>query len=276
MKNYYEVLGISKNATVDEIKKEYRKLALKYHPDKNKAADATEKFKEISNAYEILSDSQKRRAYDHGEDDAFNEKNSQQKQGSQGQSPFSYSYQNGGQGEDFSGFSDPNDIFEQFFGGGSPFPNRQSEPTRQTYTLTLDFNEAVHGIEKTVIIDEKQKNIKIPAGVDTGTKIRYGNYDIVMEVTPNPLFRRKDADIFTEEKITFKQALLGDVITIKTIDNPIKLKIPSGTQPETIIRLSGRGISRLKGSGRGDMYVKIIVTIPRKITKEQEDILKKF
>jgi len=180
MKNYYEVLGVLKNATDDEIKKAYRKSALKYHPDRNKAKDATEKFKEISHAYEILSDTKKRQAYDQGENDAVNEKRSQQRQDPQRQSPFSY-----------SDFTDPNDIFEQFFGGGSPFSNRQSGQTRQTYTLTLDFDEAVHGIEKTVIIDGKQKNIKIPAGVDSGTKIRYGNYDIVMEVTPNPLFRRK-------------------------------------------------------------------------------------
>jgi len=276
MKNYYEVLGISKNATVDEIKSAYRKLALKYHPDRNKAKDATEKFKEASHAYEILSDPQKRQTYDQTGNEAFQENGQQQKQYNQEESPFNYSYQSGDGTQGFSGFTDPNDIFEQFFGGGSPFSNRQSEPTRQTYTLTLDFDEAVHGIEKTVAIDGKQKKIKIPAGVDTGTKIRYGNYDIVMEVTPNPLFRRKDSDIFTEENITFKQAALGDIITIKTIDNPIKLKIPAGTQPETMIRLSGRGIPKLKGSGKGDMYVKIMVTIPRVLSKEQKELLEKF
>lgn len=269
MKNFYEVLGISKNATDDEIKKSYRKLALKYHPDRNKAKDATEKFKELSHAYEILSDTQKRQAYDQTGNESF------QEGGGEGP-PDSYSYQTGKDTQGFSGFTDPNDIFEQFFGGGSPFSNRHSGPTRLTYTLILDFDEAVHGVEKTVLIDGKQKKIKIPAGVDTGTKIRYGDYDIVMDVTPNPLFRRENADVFTEEYITFKQAALGDVITIKTISNSIKLKVPAGTQPETIIRLGGRGIPRLKGSGRGDMYVKIIVTIPRKITKEQEDILKKF
>ena len=276
MKNFYEVLGISKNATIAEIKKAYRTLAMKYHPDRNKAKDASEKFKEISHAYEILSDPQKRQTYDQVGDESFQQGGPQQRQYTQEGSPYTYSYQSGKDAQGFSGFTDPNDIFEQFFGGGSSFSNRQSGPTRQTYTLTLNFDEAVHGIEKTVVIDGEQKNIKIPAGVDTGTKIRYGNHDIVMEVTPNPLFERKGADIFTEENITFKQAALGDIITIKTIDHPIKLRIPMGTQPETIIRLSGRGLPKLKELGKGDMYVKISVTIPRVLSEKQKELFEKF
>ena len=242
MKNYYDILGISKNATSDEVKKAYRTLALKYHPDRNKAKDATEKFKEISHAYEILSNTQKRQIYDQTGNEAFKERGQEQKKSSQEESPYNYPYQGDTNTQGFSGFNDPNDIFEQFFGGASPFSSRQP---RHTYTLTLDFDEAIKGIEKAIIIDGKQKRIKIPAGVDTGTKIRYKGYDIVMEVIPDPLFRRKVSDVFTEESITFKQAILGDIIPIKTIDGSIKLKIRPSTQPETIIKLSGKGIQRL-------------------------------
>ena len=274
MKDYYDVLSISKDATADEIKKAYRTLALKYHPDRNKTKDATEKFKEISHAYEILSDTQKRQIYDQTGNDTIHEKTSQQEQYAHKESPYQYSYQGTGNNtQESSGFTDPSDIFNQFFGGASPFSSRQP---RHTYTLTLDFDEAVKGIEKAIIIDGKQKRIKIPAGVDTGTKMRYKGYDIVMEVIPDPLFKRKGSDVFTEENITFKQAILGDIITIKTINDSIKLKIHPSTQPETIIKLSGKGIQKLNKLGRGDMYVKIVVTIPREITKEQEDILKKF
>lgn len=274
MKDYYDILGISKNATADEVKKAYRTLALKFHPDRNKAKDATEKFKEISHAYEILSDIQKRQIYDQTGNDTFQGKAPQQEQYAQKESPYQYSYQGTDNNvQESSGFTDPSDIFNQFFGGTSPFSSRQP---RHTYTLTLDFDEAIKGIEKTIIIDGKQKRIKIPAGVDTGTKIRYKGYDIVMEVIPDPLFKRKESDVFTEESITFKQAILGDIITIKTINDSIKLKIHPSTQPETIIKLSGKGIQKLNKLERGDMYVKIVVTIPREISKEQKDILKKF
>lgn len=271
-KDFYTTLGVSKTASADEIKKAYRKLALQYHPDRNKAKGSVEKFKELSHAYEILSDPQKREAYDQHGETAFQPEGQQSSYGQQG-SPFTYSYQTrSGQGS-FDGFTDPNDIFEQFFGGASPFASRQP---RHTYTLTLDFEEAVKGGDKTVVIDGKQQKIKIPAGVDTGTKVRYGNYDIVMEILPNPLFARKGADLFTEEEISFKQATLGTIIPVKTLEGTLKLKIPAGTQPETIIRLSGKGISKLKGSGRGSLYIKIRVTIPKTLSKEQRELLEKF
>lgn len=271
--DYYITLGVSKTASADEIKKAYRKLALQYHPDRNKSKEATEKFKELSHAYEILSDPQKREAYDQHGEAAFQPEGQQPPYNQQG-SPFTYSYQTqGGQQGGFDGFTDPNDIFEQFFGGASPFSSRQP---RHTYTLTLDFEEAVKGGEKTVVIDGKQQKIKIPAGVDAGTKIRYGNYDIVMELLPNPLFARKGADLFTEEEISFKQAALGSIVPVKTLEGTLKLKIPAGTQPETIIRLSDKGIPRLKGPGRGSLYVKIRVIIPKTLSKEQKELLERF
>lgn len=274
-KDFYAVLGIPKNSTTDDIKKAYRKLALQYHPDRNKSKEGVEKFKELSHAYEILSDSQKRQAYDQFGEQAFDQNGSQQPQQHQttGQGgPFTYSYQAQGNGG-FDGFTDPNDIFEQFFGGASPFSTRQP---RQTYTLTLDFKEAVNETQKRFMLEGKQQTIKIPSGVDTGTKIRYGNFDIIMEVIPDHVFKRDGADVFTEEEISFKQAALGVIIPIRTLDGTLKLKIPPGTQPGTRIKLSERGIQRLKRPGRGDQYVQIKVTIPKTLSPQQKELLEKF
>ncbi len=270
-KDFYSTLGISKSANADEIKKAYRKLALQYHPDQNKSKEALEKFKEISHAYEVLSDREKRHAYDQLGDRAFEPDGTphNQQHPTENDAPFTYSYQtqNGG------GFQDPQDIFDQFFGGNSPFSTHQP---RQTYTLTLDFAEAVTGEQKRFVLNGKQQTIKIPPGVDTGTKIRYGEFDIIMEVIPDPHFKRDGADILTEEEISFKQAALGDTIQIRTLDGLLKLKISPGTQPGTIIRLSGRGIQRLKKKDKGNLYVKVRVTIPRTLTIKQKELLEKF
>ncbi len=279
-KDFYEVLGVGKSATADEIKKAYRKLALKYHPDKNKAAEATGKFQEASHAYEVLSDTQKRQAYDQFGHAAFDknipppqpESRHTNKQYTE-HNPFVYTHGGNGKEGGFGGYSDPNDVFEQFFHGASPFSTRQP---RHVYTLTLDFKEAVHGVRQHVAINGKKQIIKIPAGVDTGTRIRYGEYDIVMEVLPDPSFNRDGADVKTEEEITFKQAILGDIIQVKTLDGTLKLRIPPGTQPETIMRLSKRGIVGLKGKEKGDQYVKIKVTIPKTISSGLKEVLEKF
>src|SRR5690242_20290438 len=180
-KDYYSLLGVSKSATAQEIKTAYRKLALQYHPDRNKGDKAAEeKFKEVTKAYEVLGDAQKRQTYDQFGAAAF-------EQGGPGAGgpfggfggpfgggqggqygPFTYTYStNGGQGGgfDFGGFSDPFDIFEQFFGGASPFGRAARRPV---YAVSIDFMEAVKGVTKKVSIDGKQESIKIPAGVDNG------------------------------------------------------------------------------------------------------------
>jgi len=273
-KDYYSVLGLSKSASSEDIKKAYRKLALEYHPDRNKSKEAINKFQELSNAYEVLSDPQKKIAYDQHGDEAFDQNGTQRPHQQKGQNGTSYSYSYQPQSSTGSGgFSDPNDIFEQFFGGNSPFSTRQPRPT---YTLALDFKEAVSGAQKSFILEGKKQSIKIPAGVETGTKIRYGNFDIVMEVLPDSHFKREGADILSEEEISFKQAILGDTISVKTLTGSLKLKIPPGTQPDTIIRLSERGAQRLKKSGRGNLYVKIKVRMPKSLTIEQKELLDKF
>lgn len=274
--DYYQILGISKTASADEIKRAYRKLALQYHPDRNKTKEAAEKFKEVTKAYEVLSDSQKRQTYDQFGAAAFEQEAGQGPFGGfGGQSgqygPFTYSYStNGG---DFGGFSDPFEIFEQFFGGASPFGQRQR---RSTYSLTIAFMEAVKGVEKKVTIEGKSQTIKIPAGVSDGSRIRFDTYDIIVRVTLDKRFQRERYDIISEKEIPFTKAILGDIVDIDTVVGSIQVRIPAGTQPDTVIRLKGKGVSFLRGSGRGDHYVRIKVTIPKHVSGKQKEFLEQF
>lgn len=271
-KDYYEILGVTKAATQDEIKKAYRKLALQYHPDRNKTKEGEAKFKEVTRAYEVLSNTEKRSQYDQFGHAAF-------EQGAGGgggnpfggqYGPFSYTYSTNGQGFDPSGFTDPFEIFEQFFGGGNPFGQRAR---RTVYSLSITFDEAVHGAEKSVTIDKKKQKIKIPAGVDSGSRIRFENYDVLLDVTPDPKFRREGNDIVTQHEISYPQAALGMDLNVETINGSVKIRVPSGTQPGTLIRLSGRGVPRVRGGGTGDHYVKINVVVPKKLSGKQKELL---
>ncbi|MGA2911059.1 MAG: J domain-containing protein [Candidatus Levyibacteriota bacterium] len=282
--DYYQILGISKNATEAEIKRAYRKLALQYHPDRNKGKEAEEKFKEVNKAYEVLSDTQKRQTYDQFGAAAF-EQGGPTGQGAGGpfggfggqQGPFTYTYSTSGgnpQGFDFGGgFSDPFEIFEQFFGGASPFGRAQR---RSTYSLTISFMDAVKGATKRVQLEGKTQTIKIPAGVDNGSRIRFGDYDVVIDVTSDRKFRRQGYDIISDEEISFPQAALGDTVEVQTVQGLVKIRVPSGTQPETLIRLRGKGVKMLRGSGHGDHYVRIKVTVPKNLSGHQKELLKEF
>ena len=289
-KDYYESLGVSKTATPDEIKKAYRKLALQYHPDRNKTKEADAKFKEVTRAYEVLSNEEKRKTYDQYGQAAFEQGAGQgpfggaqggaggpfggfggQQGGQQG--PFSYTYTSNGQGFDFGGGVDPFDIFEQFFGGASPFGQRARRPA---YSIKISFQDAVHGAEKEVTINNKKQKIKIPAGVDMGSRIRFEEYDIVVDVTPDSKFNREGNNIITEEALSYSDVALGKELSVETIDGEVKIKIPAGTQPNTLIRLSGRGVKHIRGGGRGDHYVKINVEIPKKLSHRQKELLEEL
>ncbi len=278
--DYYKVLGVAKTASPEEIKRAYRKLALEFHPDRNKTKEAEGKFKEVTKAYEVLSDAEKRQTYDQFGAQAF-EGGAQAPGGGgpfggfgQGQSgqygPFSYSYSSdGGQG----GFADPFEIFEQFFGGASPFGRQQR---RAMYSLSIDFQDAITGVEKQVTIDNKSQKIKIPAGVDTGSRIRFADFDVVIDVKPDARFQREGANIISEQDISYSQAALGDTVDIDTVQGAVKLRIPSGTQPETHFRLRGKGMPLVRGTGHGDHYVRVKVTVPKHLTKRQKDLLQEF
>jgi molecular chaperone DnaJ len=284
--DYYQILGVGKTATADEIKKAYRKLALQYHPDRNKTKEADAKFKEVTKAYEVLGDPQKRQTYDQFGAAAFEQGGPGGPFGGAGgpfggqqggrYGPFTYSYStNGGnqQDFDFGGFSDPFDIFEQFFGGGTPFGGRQR---RQVYSLAITFDDAVHGAEKEVNIDGKKQMIKIPAGVDSGSRMRFGEYDVIMDVRPSAKFKREGYDIITEQEMSFPKVATGDQIDVETIDGNVQLKVPAGTQPGTLFRLRGKGVQNVRGTGKGDHYVRIKVTVPKHLSGRQKELLEEF
>lgn len=282
-KDYYQILGVTKSASADEIKKAYRKLALQFHPDKNKTKEADAKFKEVTKAYEVLSDAQKKQTYDQFGAAAF-------EQGGPGaggpfggnpfsggfggqQGPFTYTYTSNGGNPDFGGFSDPFDIFEQFFGGASPFGRRQH---REVYSLKIDFMEAVKGTQKKVDLGGKVQTIKIPAGVDDGSRIRFGESDVIINVVPDKRFKREGYDVVSEVGLSFAEAALGTEINVETVEGKVKLKIPQGTQPDMVIRLRGKGITHVRGSSKGDHYVRIKIIIPKNLTGKQKKLLEEF
>lgn len=281
--DYYDILGVSKSASQDEIKKAYRKLALQYHPDRNKTPEGEAKFKEVTKAYEVLGNEEKRKTYDQYGAAAFEQGGTQgpfgaggpfggfggQQGGQYGPFTYTYSTNGGGQGFDFGGFSDPFEIFEQFFGG-------QARQRRPVYSVTISFNDSVHGTEKQVTINGKSQKIKIPAGVDRGSRIRFDEYDIVVDVTPDPKFAREGYDIITQQEVSYAQAALGGDLKVATVDGDVTIRMPAGTQPETLIRLSGRGVPRLRGGGKGDHYVKIKVTVPKKLSRRQKELLEEL
>jgi DnaJ-class molecular chaperone len=283
--DYYDILGVSKTATAAQIKSSYRKLALQWHPDRNKSPEAEAKFKEINEAYQILSDTKKRQTYDQFGHSAFSAGQSAPgwdpfTGASQGGSPFSYYYSSGGGASpfgDFSGFADPFEIFEQFFGGASPFSHRG--PSKPHYSLRVSFLSAANGGTETVEIDGKKRTIKIPAGADTGTRLRFSDFDITFEVEPDSRFHRDGSDIHVDREISLTQAILGGQTSVPTLEGDLDVKIRPGTQPGSTIRLSGRGVPRLsslRSSDRGHLYVHLIVKIPDRLSRRQKELLEEF
>lgn len=279
-KDFYETLGVSKTASDAEIKSAYRKLARQHHPDVDKSAGAESKFKEISEAYQVLSDPQKKKTYDQFGSAAFEPGAGGGNPGAGGFNPFgggfSYSYSSGGN----PGFADPFDLFEQIFGmSGFADQFAQGFRRRQTYQMDLSFDEAVHGVTKEVEVERVEGNhnqvhrdritIKVPAGVDEGTRMRFGDIDIIFRVRRSSEFHREGSDIFTEASLSVPQVVLGEEIEVKTIQGRVKLKVPAGTQPGSLIRIKGKGVLTLKGS-TGDHYVRIKVEVPKSISAQEK------
>lgn len=268
-RDYYDVLGVSKSASAAELKSAYRKQAMQWHPDRNKSPEAETKFKEINEAFQILGDPKKKVQYDQFGHAAAGQQYQQQ------QGPFSYTYSNMG-GADFEGFGDPFEIFEQFFGGGM---GRRRGPTKPHYSLHIPFMTAVTGGEEEIEVDGRRHKIRIPAGTDTGTHLRFEHFDVTFEVAPDPYFKREGANIFVDHPIAFTLAILGGETDVRTLDGKLTLKIRPGTQPGTMVRLTGRGmknIRSLREGDRGDLYIKLTVTMPNKLSKKQKQILEEF
>lgn len=353
-RDYYEVLGVSRDAADADIKKAYRQLARKYHPDVAKDdASAAEKFKEINEAYEVLSDSDKRTRYDQF--------------GHAGTQPGA----EGGFGGGFGGFGGGagdfgmGDIFDMFFGGTRGGAQRQRGPQRGAdlrFDMSLTFEEAAFGVEREIqvprlencptcsgsgarpgthpatcsvchgtgqvqvatntafgrfvsvrpcdhchgegrIIEspcpechgsgkvrrQRKISIKVPAGVESGSRLRVagegeagdrggpaGDLFIFISVKPHAVFRRNEDDVIVEIPVSFVQAALGAEVEVSTLDGPVKLKVPEGTQAGTNFRLRGKGIPHLRGHGRGDQHVRVMVITPTRLTEDERGLLRKF
>lgn len=361
-RDYYEVLGVSKSATQDEIKKAYRTLAKKYHPDNKETGDA-EKFKEASEAYSVLSDEQKRKTYDQFGQAAFD-------QTAGGQNPFNGS---GFDGFNFSGgdFGDLNDILRQMFGGafgGSSRSYSSSSSTRsergddKLMRIRIKFMDAINGTKITLPIDydetcndchgtgakngteyttcptckgkgrvlqtqrsilgviqqeavcpdchgsgkriktpcpscsgqgynhiRKNVEVSIPAGINNGQQIRLQgkgergynggeNGDLYIEVivASDKNFERRDNDIYITQAVDFVDACLGATLIVPTVYGDVELNLPSGTQPNQVLRIKGKGVKDVRSSNYGDEYVKIDIKIPTYLNKKQKDALEEF
>jgi len=350
-RDYYEILGVSKNASQDEIKRAYRNLARKHHPDVNKESGAAEKFKEINEAYQVLSDPNKRSQYDYF---------------GQAGGPGGFGFEGFDFGEPFrgfEGFGEFTDLFDVFFGrerGGRRAGPERGEDLR--YDLHVTLEEAAQGIEKEIEVAhytacstckgtgakpgtspircstcggsgqvkksqrtilgsftqivtcpscrgvgdviqspcptckgtgrERKRHlvkVKIPVGIDSGYRLRVagagnagskgctpGDLYVFITVEPHPLFNRDGANLYYRTEISFIHAILGDEIKIPTLEGEATLKIPPGTQPNTNFKLKEKGMPYLNKRDRGDLYVLVEVKIPAKISKEQEELLRKF
>lgn len=295
-RDYYEILGIKKDASDDEIKKAFRKLALKYHPDKNPGdKEAEAKFKEISEAHEVLSDKQKRARYDQFGHAGVN--------GATGGNPFSSGNPFGAGGNPFSSgeFNFNGQSFNFDFGGGGfddilgsifGFGGGARRPRRghdyQT-SLTLTFEEAIFGTTKTISVNGDKIPVKIPAGVDDGVSIRIrgkggeapeggepGDLYIQIRVKPHRHLTREGAIILSEETISMVDAALGCEIEVETIDGKITMKVPAGTNSGTPFKLSGHGVPFRKDGDRGPHIITILVETPKNLSKKQKELLEQF
>lgn len=279
-RDYYDILGVSKSATAAEIKSAYRKLALKWHPDRNKESGAAEKFKEINEAYEVLGNSDKKAKYDQFGHAAFGGGTGFNPNGGASGNPFASYYSTGGNinFEDLfggaGGFSDPFDIFSSFF-GGSGFGG-QRRPQKPQYSLKVNFEDIIHGAEKTIVHQGKEYTIKIPAGADEGTRVRYKDFDISFDVRPSKTFKREGYDVIVNHEIPFTLAILGGETIVPTLDGDLKIKIRPGTQPESAIRLTGKGLKHLQGNQHGDLYIRFVIKLPERLSGKQKDLLKRF
>jgi curved DNA-binding protein len=317
-RDFYDVLGINKSATPEEIKKTYRKLALKYHPDRNQnKKEAEERFKEISEAYAVLSDKEKRAQYDRFGSTGFHQRFSQEDifrgfdigdlfkdLGFGSGDVFStifgrgqrYQARTGGSGRSTSYQPGPGFNFDTAFSGAGGFGSPQSGQGRGSdliVPLELTLREAASGTKKNVRYqiqgETKEVTVKTPPGIGSGKKLRLagkgspspfgglpGDLYLKVEVRDDPLFQREGDDLYLEKKIKFTEAVLGTTLEVPTLEGIKTIKVPSGTQTNTKIRLRGYGMPKMDGKGKGNLYVKISIDVPQVLTKGQRDSVKKL
>lgn len=287
-KDYYKILGVDRKASDDEIRKAYRKLAKQYHPDYNpNNKQAEDRFKEINEAYEVLSDSKKRSHYDRLGSDY----SQWQRRGS---GDFDWSqYGTGFPGGTRVNMDDLNDLFggggingfsdffQTIFGGGGV--RTSSRPQTQGYQqeLQITLEEAYRGTMRLIQSDGREKQVRIPAGVRTGSKVRVPGVGpqgldlyLIVEVTDDPRFERRGNDLHTTATVNVFTAALGGEAEVDTFEGKIKLNIPAGTQPEQVFRLAGRGMPHVKEpKEKGDLFVRVKVQIPKYLSAKQRELL---
>ncbi len=287
MKDPYSVLGVAKTASADEIKKAYRKLAKQHHPDLNPgSAEAATRFKEISGAYDLLSDADKRARFDRGEIDAAGQERAD--------ASFYRAYAGGPQGAKYraeAGF-DASDLFADLFArsgrgghGGAEFRDFAMRGSDVSYALAVDFLDAARGVSKRLSFpDGRALDVNVPAGAADGSVLRLrgqgqpglgggppGDALIEISVEPHPLFRREGNDIHIDLPITLTEAVAGGKVNVPTIEGPVSMTVPAGSNTGTKLRLRGRGITP-KGGTAGDQYITLKVVLPR----EPDQALKDF
>ena len=310
--DYYQTLGVSKTATEAEIKSAYRKLAKEYHPDHNRGnKDAEEKFKAINEAYEVLKDKEKRARYDQlgssykqweqSGGNAANYNWSEWFSGNPGGGRTTYTSTG-----DFGGFSD---FFSQIFGGMGGFGDQTarrtytrprsrvrtveydtpvSQPKAQEITAQITLDEAFHGCKRQISMGDQKIEANIPAGVKDGTKIRLSRafnsngimVDLIITVnvpSKEGAFERIDDNLYVDVPVDLYTAVLGGEAVVHSKDGNYALKIPAGTQPDQLMRLSGKGMPKLNQNGaRGDLYARIRVSLPRNLTAHQTELFRKL
>lgn len=287
-KDFYLLLGVSKNATSDEIKKAYRKLALKLHPDKNPGNKrAEDRFKEVTEAYETLGDAKKRKAYDQ----FMNPQKSGPQTSSYGGTRHDTYYSEENPQESFQ--ETFNDLFGDLFGSKS---SRNARGADLKYNLLISLEEASMGTEKTISFvkkngakDETSKiAVMVPPGVRQGQKLKLrgegdissdgiaGDLFVLISIKPHPLFVVEGNSIKLDYPLSISEAILGAEVKLPTLTGTVGLTIPPGTTSEKIFRLKGKGMPDLSGSGSGDMFVRVIVDIPQNLSTKQKELLKQF
>lgn len=301
-KDFYQLLGVTKSSSADEIKKAYRKLAMQYHPDKNPGNKAAEeKFKEVSEAYEVLSDAEKKKAYD------------QFGHAGVGGNPFGGGGPGGnpfGRGGNPFGGADINDLFGDMFGdvfgGGAgrrsnPFGSsggraRQQKGSDLRYTLSITFEEAASGCEKIISFmrqvgskEEAAKlSVSVPAGVKDGQRLKLseegdkpssgpaGDLYVIIALQEHLLFKREENDVVLDLPVKYTDAILGAEVEIPTLTGKAQIKIPAGIYSGQVLRLKGKGFAKIGSLGSGDMLVRLIIDTPQKINTRQKEIIEEL
>jgi curved DNA-binding protein len=316
-KDYYKIIGVERTAGADEIKKAYRKLAMKYHPDRNQGnKQAEDQFKEINEAYEVLSDPQKRSRYDMLGDSY----SSWQRGGAQGgfnwNDWMSQSQQAAGRPGgatyrvDATGFEDLfgggfSDFFNAIFGGGMAGTAERTSGTRRTAStaqttrldprkaaaasleqqVSISLDEAFRGTQRIIQVDSRRLEVKIPPGANTGTRVRVASGSnglkqdifLVIELLPDTRFDRKNEDLHTEVSVDLYTAVLGGQANVGTLSGNVMLKIPAGTQPGQTFRLAGRGMPHLRNpQSFGDLYARVKVHLPRTLSQKQRELFEQL